>query len=113
MNPKRLFTAAVRFSGLPWLIRRTYAANKATILLYHDPKPEALDRHLAYLSRRYHFTRLSDVVDAIHTQDWSKVPRRALVLTVDESKVAHQGLAQFDPLNDRGIYVGYDVINSE
>ncbi len=91
MSLQSLVAACVRYSGLPRLIRHTWAANKATILLYHDPEPECLDRHLAYLSRRYHFVTLDRLVDAIHAQDWSGMPQRALVITIDDG---HRGNAR-------------------
>ncbi len=88
MFAANLISAVVRYSGLPLLVRKTLARNKATVLLYHDPKAETLDKHLAYLSKSYQFVSLSQIVDAIHSQDWSQVPPNALAITVDDG---HRG----------------------
>ena len=91
MFAANLISAVVRYSGLPSLVRKTFARNKATVLLYHDPKPETLEQHLAYLSKSYQFVALSRIVDAIHAQDWSGLPPNALAITVDDG---HRGNAE-------------------
>jgi peptidoglycan/xylan/chitin deacetylase (PgdA/CDA1 family) len=59
--------------------------------VYHDPTPEALERHLRYLSRRYKFVALDRLATALHTKDWSQIPPRALVITLDDG---HRGNAR-------------------
>ena len=75
---------AARFGGLWFLARHTYLRGKVGILVYHDPTPEALGRHLAFLSRRYRFITLDVLVDAVRGGDWSSVPPRSLVVTLDD-----------------------------
>lgn len=77
----------LRWSGAPWLLRRAHRGH-AAILLYHDPPPAVIDAHLAWLRERYVFTTLDAVVDAIARRDWSSVPERALVVTLDDG---HRG----------------------
>jgi peptidoglycan/xylan/chitin deacetylase (PgdA/CDA1 family) len=85
---REIVAACVRYSGLPWLIRHVVAAGKVTIILYHDPAPTVFEAHMAYLSRRYQFIRIGDLVKAIETGDWSRLPRRALLVTFDDG---HKG----------------------
>lgn len=75
---------AVRFSGLPSLIRRAVARRRATILLYHAPDPEVLERHLEYLAKRYSFVSLDRIVDAIRARDFSQLPDYPLAITLDD-----------------------------
>lgn len=77
-------SAAVRWSGASYLVRMTIARGRASILLYHDPSAETLDRHLAYLATRYSFVSLSTLVDAIRERRWSSLPPRPLVVTFDD-----------------------------
>lgn len=93
--------AVVRASGLPALVRHTFGRRRAAILVYHDPQPEVLERHLRYLARRHAFCSLDTVVDAIRAGDWSAVPPRAVVLTFDDG---HRGNAALEDLFRR-----YDV----
>lgn len=83
--------AVVRWTGLALLVRRTVARKRVSILVYHDPTPEVLERHLRYLAKRYSFIRLGDLVDAITLDRWAELPKRALVLTFDDG---HRGNAE-------------------
>lgn len=97
----RATTLAVRWSGLPLLARHTWAREKVGILVYHNPAPEVLERHLQYLRGRYSFIALDDLVRAMHAKDWRAIPSRSLVLTIDDG---HRGnLALVDILRRHGI----------
>jgi peptidoglycan/xylan/chitin deacetylase (PgdA/CDA1 family) len=85
--------ALVRWTGLGWLIRRTVARRRASILMYHDPDPEVFDQHLDYLSRRYSLISLSRLVDAMHSGTWSALPPRPLVITIDDGHRGNAALA--------------------
>ena len=71
-------------TGIPFLIRNTYARNKVSIVVYHDPKPNILDKHLAFLSKRYQFITLDCLVEAILSKDWSNIPPKGLVIVLDD-----------------------------
>jgi len=85
---RELTAFVVRFSGFPWLIRAIVARRRATIVVYHDPAPDTLDRHLAYLTSRYRVITLDQLAEALQVREWSKIPKRALVVTVDDG---HRG----------------------
>ncbi len=74
----------LRWSGLARLVRKILARGGAAIVVYHDPTPETLDRHMEYLSRRYHFITMDRLADAIHAKDWSGIPANSLVVTFDD-----------------------------
>jgi len=84
--------ALVRWSGIGLLVRHTIARRRASILVYHDPTPEQLERHLKYLSRRYNFVSLGEVVDAMKSGGWDDLPDRSLVLTFDDGHVGNAKL---------------------
>jgi peptidoglycan/xylan/chitin deacetylase (PgdA/CDA1 family) len=68
------------------------------ILLYHNPEPEVLEQHLRYLGERYRFIALDDVVDALRSGDWDRIPPRSLVVTLDDG---HRGNVSLVPLFER------------
>lgn len=84
--------ALVRWSGIGVLVRHTIARRRVSILIYHDPTPEAFEQHLEYLSRRYNFVSLGQVVDAMGNGAWADLPDRALVLTFDDGHVGNAKL---------------------
>ena len=81
----------VRWSGIGLLVRHTIARRRVSILYYHDPTPEHFERHLKYLSGRYNFVSLGEVVDAMKNDRWADLPNRSLVLTFDDG---HRGNAE-------------------
>ena len=85
---KEVLGFAVRFGGLWFITRHTFLRDKVGILVYHDPSPAALERHLAHLARRYRFVSLDTVVRALQAGDWGSIPARSLVLTLDDG---HRG----------------------
>jgi peptidoglycan/xylan/chitin deacetylase (PgdA/CDA1 family) len=89
---------AVRYGGLTALTRMTVARRKIGILVYHDPSPTLLERHLEYLSRRYSFVTLDDLVRALESGDWRRLPLRGIVLTFDDG---HRTNAQLISLFER------------
>ncbi len=89
---KELAGFLFRISGLPILIRSIICRRKATILVYHNPDLTHFERHLAYLAARFHFIPLRKLVDAIRQRDWSSIPPRALVLTLDDGHVRNYAL---------------------
>lgn len=106
---------ALRYSGAPYVIRRTAARGAVTILLYHDPPADLLEQHLRYLAGRYRFTTLDAAVDAIASGDWSQVPERAAVLTLDDG---HRGNHALLPLFRRfgvrpTIYLCSQIVGTE
>jgi peptidoglycan/xylan/chitin deacetylase (PgdA/CDA1 family) len=85
---------AIYWSGLPFLIRQAIARKRATIIHYHEPSREVLERHLAWLARRYTFIPLARLVRAIHARDWSGIPRYALVVTLDDGHRANRAVLE-------------------
>jgi peptidoglycan/xylan/chitin deacetylase (PgdA/CDA1 family) len=70
--------------GIPLLIRNTLARGGVSILLYHDPTPAVFDAHLQYLRKHYNIMPFSQVIDALETGAWSSLPRRAVVIHLDD-----------------------------
>lgn len=89
---KEMIAALTRLSGLPFLIRKLIAANKVTILVYHDPSPSVLEQHISYLTNKFHIIQLDLLLQAIRSNDWSRIPTNALVLTFDDGHANNYGL---------------------
>ena len=76
--------AGFRRSGAGPAIRRIVSKRRVSILLYHDPNPEIIAKHLAYLSPRYSGVALTQVIDAMRNDEWSTLPDYPLVITFDD-----------------------------
>jgi peptidoglycan/xylan/chitin deacetylase (PgdA/CDA1 family) len=85
---------ALRRSGAAALARRTYARDKVAILVYHDPKPATLERHLRYLSPRYALITLDRLVEAATGGAWASLPPRSLIVTFDDGHAGNADLLE-------------------
>jgi len=81
---KELIGFFIRVSGISYIMRNIVCRNKVTIISYHKPKPSIFLNHIRFLSKRYNLIPLNNVVDAICNKDWSKIPEKALVITLDD-----------------------------
>ncbi|MDA3936604.1 MAG: polysaccharide deacetylase family protein [Actinomycetota bacterium] len=91
---KESIFSLARATGIPWLVRSTLQRKRVTIVLYHDIEPSLLDRHLAALSTRYSFISLDEYLDARSAGDASKLPDRALIVTLDDGRARNADLTQ-------------------
>lgn len=91
MRSPRFFTL-IRRAGLPALLRATDQKEKITILVFHELWPELADRAFGYLRRAYNVIPLSQAVDAIIRKDRSLLPRRPLVITIDDGRMSNRAL---------------------
>jgi len=112
---KAIAARALLLSAIPLFVRLTAARRGCGILIYHNPKPEALDRHLRYLKRHYRFIALSALCDAISSGDDSALLGGKLVLTIDDG---HAGNAQLLPIFRKHgirptIYICSSVVGTE
>jgi len=81
---KEMIGIIIRFSGMSFLIREILCRNKVTIIFYHSPKDSIFKRHIDYLSKHYNFISLNKLVNAIYRRDWSDIPPKGLVVTIDD-----------------------------
>lgn len=82
----------LRLSGLPILVREIYARDKATIILYHDPSPETFKKHLDYICKHYNVIPLRQLVDALESKDWTVIPPKSLIITIDDGHAGNYRL---------------------
>lgn len=105
----------VRWTGIAFLVRSFITRQKVAILVYHDPAPDLLDRHLDYLAKHNSLLPLDRLVDALHMRDWSSIPPRSVVITFDDG---HGGNASLLPAFDRhgvrpSIYVCTQIVGTD
>jgi len=81
---KEIIGFIFRFSGVPFLIREVLCKNKATIIVYHNPKIEIFKKHIDYLSKRHNFIPLDRLVNAVYNKNWLDIPPKSLVVTIDD-----------------------------
>jgi poly-beta-1,6-N-acetyl-D-glucosamine N-deacetylase len=91
---KELLALFLRLSGITFLIREIYCRNKAIIIHYHDPTPKTFGRHLGYICKHYNVVPLSLLVDALHSRDWTKMPPKSLIITIDDGHAGNYRLLE-------------------
>jgi peptidoglycan/xylan/chitin deacetylase (PgdA/CDA1 family) len=79
-----VLSTGVRRTGVAAVVRRLVARRRVSLLLYHDPEPDTIEKHLDYLASRYTGVTLSDVVDALRNDSWDDLPDYPLVITFDD-----------------------------
>ena len=84
MRLEQITNSFVRRTGLASAVQRIIARRRLSILLYHDPRPETLARHLDYLKQRYSGVELSRAVDAMRHNAWDTLPDYPLAITFDD-----------------------------
>ena len=111
---KNMVAAFVCLSGMPLLIREWVCRNRVAILMYHDAKPTVFAKHIAYLSRHYTVITLDTLVAAIYRKDFSQIPPKSVVITIDDGHVGNIALLPlFKQYNVRPmLYVCTQIINT-
>jgi poly-beta-1,6-N-acetyl-D-glucosamine N-deacetylase len=89
---KRAVFAAFRATLVPFLFRELLQRRSVTFITYHAPTPEVFDAHLAVLKRLYHIVALSDYVAARERGASSRLPSKALVITLDDGHRSNHAL---------------------
>ena len=94
-NFKNIVATLICLSGIHILIREWMCRNRVAILMYHDAKATVFAKHIAYLSRHYTIISLDTLVTAIHQKDFSQIPAKSVVITIDDG---HAGNIELLPL---------------
>lgn len=80
---KKFIGGFIRFTGLYRLIN-WFIREKVTILLYHNPKLDILEKHLQYLKKHFNFIALDTLIHSIYDKNWSLMPQIPLIITIDD-----------------------------
>ncbi|MHA1294466.1 MAG: polysaccharide deacetylase family protein [Promethearchaeota archaeon] len=81
---KEIVAIIYRYSGIVILIREVFCRNKVTIIVYHNPSYDTFKRHINYLSKNYNFISLNRFIYANYTKNWSIIPPKSLIITIDD-----------------------------
>ena len=92
---KNVVATLICLSGIHILTREFLCRNRVAILMYHDAKPSVFAKHLAYLARHYTIISLDTLVSAIYQKDFTRVPKKSVVITIDDG---HAGNIELLPL---------------
>ena len=88
---KNTVSTVICLFGIP-LLTRWICKNKVAVLLYHDVLPAVFTKHLTYLSKHYKIITLETLVLAIHNKDFSEVPPKSVVITIDDGHAGNINL---------------------
>ena len=89
---KNITAAFVCLSGMLLIIREWVCRHRVAVLVYHDPKPTVFAKHIAYLSRHYTVISLDTLVAAVHRKDFSEIPLKSVVITIDDGHAGNIAL---------------------
>jgi peptidoglycan/xylan/chitin deacetylase (PgdA/CDA1 family) len=89
---KEMFARVLNGIGIAALSRALLWRDRTAILLYHDPDPAIMDRHLAFLKRRCRIVSLEEFL-AVRESGGSK-PGRSAVITIDDGHAGNAKLAE-------------------
>lgn len=89
---KNVMATFVCLSGMSVLIREWVCRHRVAILLYHDPNPAVFERHITYLTQHYTLISLDTLVAAIRQQDFSPIPPKSVVITIDDGHAGNIAL---------------------
>lgn len=81
---RRLVCFAIRSTLIPYAVRETMQRSKVTILMFHEVTPGAFIRHIRTLKTRYNLVSLENYVAAIEGRGAGSLPRKALIITIDD-----------------------------
>jgi peptidoglycan/xylan/chitin deacetylase (PgdA/CDA1 family) len=82
----------LRYSGLPWLVRETLQRRRVTIAMFHDIAPDLAEQVFGYLAKTYHVIALDDYLAARRAGDASRLPDKALIITLDDGHIRNHTL---------------------
>jgi peptidoglycan/xylan/chitin deacetylase (PgdA/CDA1 family) len=85
---------SLRVTLLPFVLREVVQRKKVTILVYHAPSAETFDKHLRFLKRVYHIVPLLTYLEARQSRDFSKLPPKALMITLDDGYSSNYALTE-------------------
>ena len=89
---RKFIFKALRYSGLPFLIRSFIQRKKVTIVLFHNPEVAAADMAFKYLKSKYNIIDLNDYVNALKSQNFSSIPSRPMIITFDDGHIKNYEL---------------------
>jgi peptidoglycan/xylan/chitin deacetylase (PgdA/CDA1 family) len=81
---RKLVFLALRLTLLPCVFREVLQRKSVTIICYHAPSAALFATHLGLLKRIYNIVPLSVYIDAAQKRDFSQLPPKALVITLDD-----------------------------
>ena len=111
---KNAVATLICLSGMSILIPEWVCRKRVAILMYHDPKPTVFEKHIAYLSRRWTVISLDTLAAAIHRKDFSQIPPKSVVITIDDGHAGNIALLPiFKQYHIRPtLYVCTQIINT-
>jgi len=95
-----VLACGLRLTGIPWFMREIYARRKVTVVNYHDPKPAVFAAHMKAFRRLYSFIDIKELVHALERRDFSLLPRKPLLVTLDDGYAGNSQILQVLTDND-------------
>lgn len=77
---------------LPLIARLLAPRRRVGMLVYHNPKRSRALRHMNYLRKTNRLVDLNSVIRALDADDWSAIPRNAVVVSFDDGHIGNRDL---------------------
>lgn len=99
MKLSRIIFLILRYSGIPYLLRKTVQSNVVTILLFHDIKPDIANKTLLFLKKNYNIISLKNFIKYLNKEILS-IPNNSLIITFDDGHIGNYKLKEIFIKND-------------
>jgi peptidoglycan/xylan/chitin deacetylase (PgdA/CDA1 family) len=71
------------------MVREWIGRRRFSVIVYHDPAPDIIENHIRYLRRHYTIIPLQQMVDSIYARRRHALPRKSLVITIDDGHIGN------------------------
>jgi len=88
-NIKECLALIIRYSGIYWMVREWIGRRRFSVIVYHDPDPDVIESHIKYLRLHYAIIPLQLMVDSIYARRRHTLPRKSLVITIDDGHIGN------------------------
>lgn len=93
--------AILRMTFIPLFFREVIQRHRVTIILYHRIGYDTAKRHLDALKARYNIISLKDYIDARETSSTARLPKKSMIITLDDGHCSNSSLLQ--------LFKAYDI----
>ena len=81
---KKLIFLFLRLSCLHIIVREFFQKDKVTIVYFHEIPVQNAEKILSYYKKKFNIISLENYVNHISNKSFDKIPKKALIITIDD-----------------------------